>query len=195
MIDGTFEMIYGDPIQVTDPDPFLTSLNNGEKKIAVGSDMNGEHLILFGISCEYPMQQGENCTALVMALPASYVKDTLSLDDTNSLTHSHIIRRDGSFVIDSSSTYLDNYFDQLRDIFGENAEGYIQDLSAAMANYEPFNALFQSSTDRRHVSCTSLSNSEWFLITAMPYGSLNKTVDSLSIQWFLLALGSGMLII
>lgn len=194
-VDGSFEMLYGAPIQVTDPDPFLTSLNNEEKKIAVGSDSQGNQLVLFGISSDYPMQKGETCTALVTALPVSYVKDSLALDDTSSLTHSHIIRRDGSFVIDSSNTYLNNYFDQLRDVFGKNAEGYIQDLSSAMASYEPFNALFENAAERQHISCTSLSNSEWFLITAMPYGSLNKTVDSLSIQWFLLAFGSGMIIL
>ena len=33
--DGEFEMVYGEEIQLTDPQPFLNSLRNNEKKIAV----------------------------------------------------------------------------------------------------------------------------------------------------------------
>ncbi len=36
--DGEFEMIYGDPLHITDPDPFLHSLTEGQAKVAVGKD-------------------------------------------------------------------------------------------------------------------------------------------------------------
>ena len=36
--DGTFEMLRGEQIQVTDPEPFFRSMQAGEKKVAVGTD-------------------------------------------------------------------------------------------------------------------------------------------------------------
>ena len=36
--DGNFDMVYGEKVKVTDPEPFLESLRGGDKKIAVGTD-------------------------------------------------------------------------------------------------------------------------------------------------------------
>lgn len=40
-MDGTFHMLYGSSLQVTDPQPFMNSLLNREKKVAVGTDQRG----------------------------------------------------------------------------------------------------------------------------------------------------------
>ena len=130
--DGSFETLYGRDLTVTDPEPFLTSLNNGEKKIAVGTDSAGNRLVLMGVSATYVMSGGKTCTALVAALPVDYISDTLSLNEEGALMYSHIIRRDGTFVIRSGAAFLDNYFDRILAIYdGLNkvdAEQHIQEL-------------------------------------------------------------------
>lgn len=40
--DGILEMIYGDEIKLIDPQPFLDSMNNDEKKVAVGNTASGK---------------------------------------------------------------------------------------------------------------------------------------------------------
>ena len=197
--DGTFETLYGSDLTVTDPEPFLASLNNNEKKIAVGSDAEGNHLVLMGVSSTYPMSGGKTCTALVTALPVDYISDTLSLDDEDSLMYSHIIRRDGSFVIRGGSAYRDNYFERINAIYdelgGTGADQHVQELQDAMDAGEDYSTVLQIGKERRHLLCTKLSYSEWYLVVVMPYGSLNEEISQLSRQWSLTALGACALVL
>ena len=189
---GEFEMIYGEEATLADPDPFLKSLNAEEKKVAVGTTPDGEKYILLGVSTTYTMENGEECTALVAALPASYIGETLSLydsEDSHSLVYSHIIRYDGSFVIRSGDAFRDNYFDRIQSLFEEEgADGrqYIQELESAMASQEDYNTVLQFGHERRHLYCTRLEYSEWYLVTVMPYGTLDEAVNELSGQWLYL---------
>ncbi len=189
---GEFEMIYGEEATLADPEPFLESLNAEEKKVAVGTTPDGEKYILLGVSTTYTMENGEECTALVAALPASYIGETLSLYDSensHSLVYSHIIRYDGSFVIRSGDAFRDNYFDRIQALFeDEGADGrqYIQELEAAMVSQEDYNTVLQFGHERRHLYCTRLEYSEWYLVTVMPYGTLDEAVNELSGQWLYL---------
>ena len=112
--DGDFQMLYGEPLQVIDPPPFLRSLNNGEKKVAVGVDAQGNNVVLMGVSAVCTMEGGKECTAIVAGLPVEYISNMLSLDQEDALVYSHIIRRDGSFVIKSAGAFRDNYFERDR---------------------------------------------------------------------------------
>ena len=97
--------------------------------------------MLLGVSAEYFMEDGE-CTALVAGLPVDYIQEVLFLDEEESLVYSHIIRRDGSFVIRSGDAFRDNYFERIRSIFdevgGEDAERYVEELKTAMSTGEDY---------------------------------------------------------
>lgn len=190
--DGEFEMIYGAPVTVVDMEPFLTSLNLGEDKIAVGNDISGNKITLLGVSAEYAMEDGE-CTALVAGLPVSYIQDALFLDEEESFVYSHIIRRDGSFVIRGGDAFRENYFDRLRSIFdelgGENAEQYVEELEGAMSEGRDYSAELDMGSERRHLYCAKLPYSEWYLVTIMPYGTLDQSIRDLSSNWMLFTLG------
>ena len=67
--EGTVEMLDGEQIEFADPEPFFESLKKGEKKVAVGSDANGNEIVIFGVDAQYPMKCGEKCTALAAAVP------------------------------------------------------------------------------------------------------------------------------
>lgn len=180
--DGTFETIFGEPIELSDPQPFLDSMKNGEKKIAVGTSDTGKDYVVLGISANYPMKNGKKCIALTAAITVDYIKQLLALDN-NSLVYSHMIRRDGTFVIKSQEVEATNYFDMISEYFLENSDKspdtYVQELKTAMENEEDYSALFYLPNDRRHIYCTSLPYSEWYLITVMPYGSLDYTINYL----------------
>ncbi len=182
--DGSFDMIYGNPLKVIDPEPFLTSLNKEEKKVAVGTDTAGNRIVILGVNAEYKMNNGKKCTALVAGLPTEYVQDTLLLDKNNSLVYSHIVRKNGSFVIRSGDAYRESYFDRIRALFDEfdveNAEKYISELTNAMYKDENYSVVLQIGKERRHLYCTKLSYSEWYLITILPYGALDEAVNNLT---------------
>ena len=180
---GAFDMIYGDEPVLADPDSFLASMNNGDKKVAVASIATGQKDVLLGVSAEYLMADGTTSTALVASLPADYIADTLSLYSENSLVYSHIIRRDGSFVIRSGDAFRENYFNRIQALFeeqGESGEQYIRELEAAMDKGEDYSALMVFGSERRHLQCNKLPYSEWYLVTVLPYGELDQAVSDLS---------------
>ncbi|MCI8864043.1 MAG: response regulator [Lachnospiraceae bacterium] len=195
---GDFEMLYGEKVQVTDPEPFLQSLLSGEDKIAVGTDESGDSVVLLGIAANYGMTDGGESVALVAGLPVSYIKDILSLDDDSALSTSYIIRRDGSFVI-RSDDIKGNYFDHFRAFFGEGngeeADNQIQAMIRAMDAKESYSVVVESGDERRHVCCAHLPDSEWILVTALPYGVLDQMINSLGSQWTTLGLGGCVIIL
>lgn len=190
--DGTLEMLLGDQIELADADPFLGSLNEGEEKIAAGLCEQYGDIMALGVPAEYPMKNGKKCVALVGAMPVDYIKKLLALDDNYSLVYSHIIRRDGSFVIKNGDVQENNYFELMTEYFldshGKVSDTYVQELKKAMSEKSDYSALFYMENDRRHLYCTALPYSEWYLITVMPYGSLDEAVNELNLQRFVLLL-------
>ena len=196
---GEFDMIYGEKPVLADPDSFLASMNNGDKKVAVASIATGQKDVLLGVSAEYLMADGTLSTALVASLPADYIADTLALYSENSLVYSHIIRRDGSFVIRSGDAFRENYFNRIQALFeeqGESGEQYIRELESAMDKGEDYSALLVFGSERRHLQCNKLPYSEWYLVTVLPYGELDQAVSDLSHAWlYLVFLGCAVVLL
>ncbi len=190
--DGVFDMIYGDLVELIDEAPFLTSMRNGEKKIAVGLNTAGEKVAILGVPSDYSSRDVGKNIALVAVLPVSYISDTLSLDRDGTLVYSHIIRKDGSFVIRSADAYRNNYFERIRSIFNDknsaDADKYVQELEAAMNSGTDYSSVVLIGDERRHLYCTALPYSEWYLATVMPYGVLDSIVNGLGTRWIVLVL-------
>lgn len=197
--NGNFEMVYGDSVEATDPEPFLESLSSGERKIAIGTDAGGGRVVLLGIPADYRMRSGEKSIALVAGLPVSDIEKELFLNEDESLVYSHIIRRDGSFVIRSGDAYRDNYFERIKGDFkelnGKNADMYLEALKTAIEKEEDYSDIFLIGNERRHLYCTSLPFSEWYLVTVMPYNSLDESVKRLNAEWSCMAIGSCVVIL
>ena len=199
--DGQFDTLYGSPLKVTDPEPFRKSLNAGEKKVAVGSDSQGAALVLMGIPAQSSMAGGGESVALVAAIPVETIKNIMALDEDNSLVYSHIIRKDGSFVIRSADAYRDSYFDRvwaMPEKAGdeEEIESYIAELRKAMERGETYSRVVRIGGERQHAYCMPLPNSEWYLVTVMPYGELDELVSSLGRQGMYMAFaGCGLILL
>ena len=193
--DGTLEMLSGDSVEILDPAPFLHSMRDGEKKIAVGYSEKGNKLVLIGVPAAYPMSHGGDSLALVAGFPVDDISDTLSLNTIDSMVSSYIIRRDGSFVIRSGAAFAENYFERLYGLFSEaedeeSAERYVRDLHDSMIKNESYSTVLDFAGERRHLHCTRLAYSEWYLVIVLAYGPLNMEISKLSSQWILLVLGS-----
>jgi len=185
--DGSLDMLYGPSLRLTDPPPFVESLTGQQEKVAVGSDANGETLILLGIPANH-MPAGEDpCIGLVAALPISYITETLSLNENSSHIYSFIIRRDGTFVVRTNDAYRGNYFDRVRELYdsvdGGDPELYLQALSRAMSRGEDYSATFVIRDDTRQLYCSKLAHSEWFLLTFMPYNALDQIITGFTSRW------------
>ncbi len=183
--EGEFIMVYGEEIHLIDPEPFLQSLNNHQNKVAVGQTSSGKDMILMGVDASYPLSNGKECTALVATLPVEYINEMLTLDDNNSTGWAHIIRSDGSYVIRNSNAYRDSYFERLREeVSGgdKNPEQYVEELRQAMSEGENYSAVLEVDNEKRHIYCSSLPDSEWYLINVMPYGMMDDLITQLGAQ-------------
>lgn len=186
--EGTAQTIYGDPVAVTDQDDFLESMNRDEKKAVVGENTKGERMLLYGVSVGYPdsigypMENGERCTALVVGLPVEYLNRALSLNVDETLVFSHIIRADGSFVVKNADMEENSYYDWLKEhcLFeGESSLQAAADMEAALRQNDSYSTVLSVDGQRRHIYCSPLSHSEWFLVTVMPYGMLDEAISDL----------------
>ncbi len=182
--DGDIELLSGETVQVADPDPFFESLRNNEKKVAVGSSSSGNQEILFGIAAEYPMESGETSMALLVAVPVEYISAMLSSEGEGSLMNTHIIRADGSFIVSNMGAEYTDYFSSLYERYPnedpQKIDTYVKELSSAMERQENYSGILEFGGGRQQVYCTSMAYSEWHLVTILPLGILNETVEDLN---------------
>ena len=183
---GNLETIYGDPLQYSGPATFLETLKNGESRVAVGYNGSGKQVVLMCAPVRLSIPGMEDCVAMIGELPISYLSEILSLDtleDKSTLIYSLVIRKNGDFVVRNSAAVRNNYFDWVRAVYKETndqtPEDYIAELEAAMKAGSDYSTMVQVDGVRQHMYASRLPNSVWYLITFMPYGALNESVESL----------------
>ena len=197
--DGSFEMLYGDEPEILDPEPFLDSLLDGEKKAATANAPDGERLILLGVPALHEPTEDHPCAALVASLPAAYLSDILALSENEEHVYSFIIQGDGSFVIRTSGDFRNSYYDRVRNLYGtvegKAPEDYVRELAAAIASDTDYSSEIFVEGEPKQMYCTKLPHSEWYLLTFMPYGSLNRMVSGFTTQWTFTLFAACMLVV
>lgn len=198
--EGHMDMILGKEANITDPEPFRDSIRKGSKKVAVGKgvDENGatdNGLIFISVPIKgYFMHDGTTeCLSLVAGVSNEDIVNMLSMDRDDAATvYSHIIRRNGSFVIRSASEVdgYSNYFDQIHsmvDSASEEVERHIDELTQKMEKDEIYSSAMNTIDGRIHLYCEKLAYSEWYLVTIMDYDVLDVLINHLNFQWGIMA--------
>ena len=185
--DGEFQTLYGQPIQPLNPKPFVEALLQGEQRVAVGIDTAGNEVVLFGVDAAYPMHNGDRSTGLIAAVPLEYITDFLFLKEEGQLMYYHIIRPDGSFVIQNPNTELRYFFEQLQKqsdsaVNESSAENPVEKFSAALKKHEEYTAILEVNGEERQIYGISLPYSEWYLVSVMPYTILDDAINNLGSQ-------------
>lgn len=185
--DGSFELILGDQVSIPDTEPFLEDLIKGDKKIAV-ADIPGQEmeLVLLGVPCRYDMKDGGKSVALVGGINLEYIYATLALDDGNEESYSHIIRRNGDFVIKSSVAQETNFYERIYAVVKstneKDAEFYENKIKEAIRNRMPFADIITTHEGTNCVYVTPLDYSEWYLVTVMSFDELGHIMQELDNQ-------------
>lgn len=185
--EGEFQTIYGESIQPLNPEPFVEALLQGEQRVAVGVDSSGNEVVLFGVDATYPMNNGDKSRGLIAAVPLEYVTDFLFSVDDGQLMYCHIIRPDGSFVIQNSNMELCHFFEQLQKQLDSTAnelseESSIKEFGAALKKHEEYVATVEVNGEAHQIYSIPLPYSEWYLVSVMPYSILDDIINNLSNQ-------------
>ena len=193
--DGSFETIYGTQVVSIDAEKFRNSMQNGERTISIGIGPDGERSAVIGVPFEIQMKDGRVSIAMVGKIPIEYISEALSLDDDDALMYSFVIRKDGSFVVRSAGAYRNDFFERARALYDEvegkkDVEQFISELQEAMNDGMDYSAMLKMNGKRLQLYCSALPSSEWYLITILPYGTLDEPVELQGKQSFLVFLVS-----
>lgn len=101
------------------------------------------------------MGDGRTSKSLVAGIPMNYLSEALVLDGDHSMVYSHIIRRDGSYVVRSGEGFQNTYFDYLREVFsefnGKGPEDYVRELQNSIETGNEYSSLLVIDGVHRHL--------------------------------------------
>ena len=181
--DGENEKIYGTEVKYESEIVFQKVLQDSSLRVFSGVSAEGERVMCMLINVGYPMKNGKKSAAMVAAIPMEYLEKVLALDGKNSLMYSYIIRRDGTFVI---RTREGNFFENVSETFcpynGKSAQQYADELQQAVNTDVEYATITCMDNEKRYLLCTELPNSEWYLLSIMPFGTLNRILQDLSLD-------------
>lgn len=196
---GACDTIFGGPVEISDPASFMEALVQGEFYVTDGTLPSGERLLLLGARAVYPMRSGGTSSILVVGLPMETITKELSLDIGVTQAYSHIIRRDGSFVLRQADATRDSYFERLLTLGhfdnGTPTEA-VAAIQKAISSGEDYSLLVEINGERRNTHFTPLTYSDWYLVSALPYSLLYEPTYSLVNQSVLSTLlGCGLVLL
>ena len=178
--EGDCDLIYGEPVKVSNQDEFFRMIGNDDTRISSGVNASGEKLFLLGKTVDYPMKDGNISDALVVGVPVDTLENMLALDEKEAILFSHIIAEDGDFIIRSGEAYRDSYFERILAEFevtkGKTPEQYAEEIKDAIVKKEDYSTAVTVKGGKQHLYLTSLSHSEWYLLSIMPDGRLDDAV-------------------
>ena len=187
--EGQEHCVLGESVTVVEKRSFMIAMNSDERKAAVGVTAGGERLLLYGVSVGYPYSEGypladgSHCTALVVGLPLERLNEALALGVDDTLVFSNVIQRDGSFVVRNNDRKGDSYYEWLLGSClsdeGKEIEEIVAELRSAVEKGESYSMSITAEGQRRHVYCSPLSNSDWYLVSVMPHGALDEAIATL----------------
>ena len=93
----------------------------------------------------------------------------------------------GSFVIRNPNTELWGFFDQLQQQLDPSAdisaaENSVEEFGAALRDHKEYTTIYEVNSEELQIYGIPLPCSEWYLVSVMPYGILDETINSLSTQ-------------
>lgn len=185
---GTADVLMGPAVELDDQGAFTAKVLAGEDAVTSGTAEDGTELLVFAVPVERRMLWGETSAVLAVGVPLADVVDALSLDVSTTQVYTHIVRADGSFVLNSGSTDATSYLQLLRD--NEGLEGVRYDITAdelARTFDEGGSAFYVANINgERYASYLApLDGTDWFIVSVLPYSVLHDPIDSL--VWGLVA--------
>lgn len=181
--DGDFKNIYGQGIVPLDQKEFEDILKNSDKKISRGVGADGERLLLLAVNAKYDMGEGRTSDVVVVGISMDYFKNALFVDEKENTSHSHVINKNGDFVIRGEESNISNFFDRVENDFkeyeGKSKDKYAEEIKTAIEHNENYSTIILMGEEKCHLYMSELDESEWYLISILPFGELDNIVYEL----------------
>lgn len=183
--DGTCDVICGKAISQEDQKTVLQMLNTEDMEVVSVRQADEERLFLLSIDVSYPMSDKGVSDALVAGLPVDFLEEMLQLDEKNAPMTSFIIDDSGAFIIRSGDAFQGSYFDRIRETFsehrGKTPEQYEEELRTAIENNMSGSTCAIINEQHEYLYYSHLNNTNWYLISLMPYETMDNMAHSLGV--------------
>lgn len=191
--NGQAEKIFGeDNIEIMEFDAVKENLNARGNAIALGRNSKGEKYLMLAQSAEYMLENGGASCAIIAAVPIDYLSSALFLNEKDAMLYSHIVDKDGNYIIRSGEAYRQSYFHRLEALLDkDNSQYYINAMKKAMGKNEPYSTVLLIDGKRQHIFCSPISTDvDWYLISVMPSGVLDNQLTNLDSARIVLTVGA-----
>jgi len=198
--NGELETIYGENVEFAGVDSAAALLDENGSIVKRGIGEDGEILLLLGRPADYPMKDGTKSIALVAGVSMEYLNNALFLDPEDSALYSHIIDKDGTFVIRNADAFRNSYFQRMKeeydDLNGKTPDDYIRELKSAMKEKKDYYTEISVKGEQKYIYCSPISGKKaWYLITVIPNEVLNEPIVKLDNLRIVVMIGSLMVIL
>ncbi len=134
------------------------------------------------------MPGGRRSVGILWCKPIAMFQRMMNLDDPMSLVTFRLIRRDGSYVVQSRGTGKDNYYSNLLTYCTperRTVDQTVDDMKRAVATDGAFesNCRYVNAEkgidERRSFRGVPLKDSNWYIVGILPYGVLNDAMEEM----------------
>ena len=188
--DGTVETIYGDEIQSLDNVEYILSNMQSKNRVAIGGYSDKDQIIVWASPAKYPMHGGKYSVGILCCREMDIFVQRLHLNADGTLAYFHLLRPDGTYLINNSDTYEDNYFERiLEHISADNAapEELADELKECIKNGDIYShsIVFKDGNkginERRNMYGVPFPGSNWYLMSVVPYGVLDEIIADMGV--------------
>ncbi|MBR2529082.1 MAG: response regulator [Blautia sp.] len=185
---GEYLNIYGDPlIAVGNPELLFARMMEGSSIVMTGQN-HSEQLITWTEPLDLELSDGTHVIGIISCRDIDQFIQKMNLESKETLAYFLLIRRDGSYVVQTQETECDTYFEKLLHYtvpIGSTSEEQVERLKAAIAANESWRTdLTYINNDRgiherRSVLAAPLPSSNWYLVSILPFGQLDTAIENM----------------
>lgn len=183
--DGTLETVLGNDIRLENQEEFVKMVQKDTDFVTRGY-MGKEHLLLMSVDASYKMKNGSTSTAVIVGVPMDYINDMLFLDADDTTSFSHIVDDNGNFIIRNGDAFRESYFERMDAVYGsyegKSVDEYKKELKDALEKNENYSTIIYVENELKHLYCSILPETDWHIISVMPFGELDDAIYELDEQ-------------
>ena len=188
--DGSVETVYGLPFKsFGDLDFVMSKLKVGDVAVSGGYNER-DQIVIWSVPANFAMQNGKTSVGILCCLTMKSFIERLHLDADGTFAYFNIIRRDSSFVVRANGDIEnDTFFEKMKKNSVETdipVNKLIAEFQECISELEPFTyvSMYRDPrsglTERRSVLALPLPDSNWYLVSIMPFNSMDTMLTDMS---------------
>lgn len=184
---GRFVDVAGEPmIAYDDAEQLADRLRAGESVVS-GGYAEMQQVIIYAVPISVPMEDGERSIGLLCMRPMDSFTEMMNLAGGDTLVSFQVLREDGSYLIRNSESVGNTAYDHMKMHMAAadaSIDVKVRELKSVIGHDENY-MLHVVHTDEDDVSenrsiyGTVLPESDFYLLTTMPYGVLDQTIEDM----------------